>query len=343
MKHRYYLMLISAIGIIAFLTLWQAQPAKTWGFWAHQRINRLAVFTLPPEMIIFYKKHIEFITEHAVDPDKRRYASEDEAPRHFIDIDHYGGTTPLDTTPGHLMLPFTVMPRRWQDAVEKFTEDTLKAYGIVPWHTEVMLYRLQKAFEERNTQRILQVSADLGHYIGDGHVPLHTTENYNGHLTNQRGIHGFWESRIPELYGEEYDYWVGKAQYIDHPRDAIWEYVQDSHNALDSVFIFERELNVQYDPDQKYCHESRGTAVMQVYCEGYSKSYSDKLDGMVERRMRQAILNVGSLWYTAWVNAGKPDLSALGEPLPDEEFIREQEEMNKKFQEGKIKGQEHQN
>ena len=61
----------------------------SWGFYAHKRINRLSVFTLPPDMIVFYKKHIEFITEHAVDPDKRRYAVDGEAPRHFIDIDHY--------------------------------------------------------------------------------------------------------------------------------------------------------------------------------------------------------------------------------------------------------------
>lgn len=334
--------LLIIVSLTIVFTLWLPTSAKTWGFWAHQRINRLAVFTLPPDMIVFYKKHLEYITEHAVDPDKRRYASQDEAPRHFIDIDHYG-TSPLDTTPGHLLKPFEIMPRRWAEAVAKFTEDTLKAYGIVPWHTEVMVYRLQKAFEERNVQRILQVSADLGHYIGDGHVPLHTTENYNGHLTNQKGIHGFWESRIPELYGEEYDYWVGKAEYIQKPRDMIWDYVTESHNALDSVLIFERQLNIEFDADQKFCYENRGAAIMQVYCEGYSEAYSNSLDGMVERRMRRAILSVGSLWYTAWVNAGKPDLNALGEPLPTQDDLLEQEEMNKKFDAGKIKGREHQN
>ena len=329
--------------ITLLLTLGLPTPAKTWGFWAHQRINRLAVFTLPPEMIGFYKKHIEYITEHAVDADKRRYAAEDEAPRHFIDIDHYGGTHPLDTSEGHLLRPFEVMPRRWDEAVAKFSEDTLKAYGIVPWHTELVLYRLQKAFEERNVQRILQLSADLGHYIGDGHVPLHTTENYNGQFTNQKGIHGFWESRIPELYGEEYDYWVGKANYIKHPRDMVWDYIQESHNALDSVLLFERNLNLQVEPDHKFCYENRGAAMMQVYCEGYSEAYSNSLDGMVERRMRAANLSVGSLWYTAWVNAGSPDLDKLGEPLPDDEYRREQEEMNKKFEAGKIKGRAHQN
>ena len=35
------------------------------------------------------------------------------------------------------------------------------------------------------------------------------------------------------------------------------------------------------------------------------------LNGMVERQMRSAILITASFWYTAWVNAGKPNLTAL--------------------------------
>ena len=86
-----------------------------WGFWGHKRINRVAVFTLPPEMLAFYKYHIEYITESAVNPDKRRYATKNEAPRHYIDVDHYG------------VYPFDNVPRRWNDAVEALTEDTSKA------------------------------------------------------------------------------------------------------------------------------------------------------------------------------------------------------------------------
>ncbi len=61
-----------------------------WGFYAHKKINYYAVFLLPPEMMVLYKPNIEFLEEHAVDPDKRRYAVPEEGPRHYIDIDHYG-------------------------------------------------------------------------------------------------------------------------------------------------------------------------------------------------------------------------------------------------------------
>ena len=76
----------------------------------------MAVFTLPPEMLGFYKKHIEYISGHAVDPDKRRYVNEDEAPRHYIDLDHYGKH------------PFDSIPKSWSKAVAKYSEEIGRAH-----------------------------------------------------------------------------------------------------------------------------------------------------------------------------------------------------------------------
>ena len=268
----------------------------SWGFYGHQRINRFSVLVLPTEMSAFYKKHIEFITEHAVDPDKRRYSVPEEGARHYIDIDHYGAD------------PFNAVPREWYKAVKKFSEDTLQAYGIVPWHIEKMMKRLTEAFRQENLDRVLQLSAELGHYVGDAHVPLHTTENYNGQLTNQKGIHGFWESRLPELFAEEYDYFVGRATYIEDPLVLAWETVRASHLAVDSVLKFEAMLNDKFDRDNKYTVENRGAMNMKTYSRDYSAAYHKMLDGMVERRLRASILVTASLWLTAWVNAGQPDL-----------------------------------
>lgn len=304
---------------------------STWGFYAHKRINRMAVFTLPPELFTFYKKHIEFITEHAIDPDKRRYAAKGEAERHYIDIDHYAQKGED---------PFEIVPKRWKDAVEKFSEDTLKTYGIVPWHLEVMVKRLTRAFKEKNLDRILQYSADLGHYVGDSHVPLHTTENYNGQMTNQKGIHGFWESRIPELSAENYDYLVGRAAYIADPLQKAWSIIKQSHNALDSVFNLEKELTELFDDDKKYSFEHRGRVVMKVYSEDFSMEYQRRLNGMQERRMRESILTAGSFWYTAWVNAGQPNLSDLKEDL-SEEMKEEMKKNDEHFNKGKINGRNH--
>ena len=41
-----------------------------------------------------------------------------------------------------------------------------------------------------------------------------------------------------------------------------------------------------------------------------ANEYDKMLNGLVERRMCQAIITNGSLWYTAWVNAGKPMMAS---------------------------------
>ena len=393
----------------------------TWGFWAHRRINRLAVFTLPTEMLGFYKKHIEYITEHAVDPDKRRYASKFEASRHYIDIDHWG------------VYPFTEVPRDWDEALMKYSSlyiistkgDTLEligpkvteelegqliykgpqiglealenklskkdyaaffrenilsqyyeeewvvapdslnkllgqnldikkayavdhfsGYGTAPYNLLQIQNRLTRAFRSRNEAAILRLSAEMGHYIGDGHVPLHTTENYNGQLTNQVGIHAFWESRIPELFADDqYDYFVGRANYIEDPKNYYWDVILESHSLLDSVLIIEKELSQMFPQDQQYCFEERLGRTIRTQCTEYAAAYQDRLNGMIERRMQDAILSIGSAWYTAWINAGQPDLRDLSS---NAQAIAKQEEklmkeLNQAFQSGEIKGRAHQN
>jgi hypothetical protein len=115
------------------------------------------------------------------------------------------------------------------------------------------------------------------------------------------------------MKSEGYDYWIGRAKYIGKPLEKAWDVVKASHAAVDSVLKFEANLNAEYSPDKKYSFENRGASLMKVYSKEYSEAYDKLLDGMVERRMREAIITIGSLWYTAWVNAGKPDLKRFGD------------------------------
>lgn len=393
-----------------------------WGFYAHRRINRLAVFTLPPEMIGFYKKNLEYITEHAVDPDKRRYATKHEAVRHYIDIDHWGS------------YPFTEVPRDWTDALMRYTDvfvvtdlndtlpvfgndlitsqdgylqlnesalewehplktstlsqkryrqffseniqknyyeeewliscDSLQAllpgletqlnctavfavdrfseYGTLPYNLLRVQNQLTAAFRQQNANRVLQISAEMGHYIGDAHVPLHTTVNYNGQLTDQVGIHAFWESRLPELYAEKnYDFFVGNAEYIQHPEDFFWNMVLDSHALLDSVLLIEKELSLTFPQDKQYCYEERLGRTIRTQCQEYCEAYHNRLDGMVESRFRDAIHAVGCSWYTAWVDAGQPDLRNFQKAALSRQQIKEQEELEAKYKDGEVKGRKH--
>lgn len=316
--------------IVSFI-LFLALPllSHSWGFFGHKSINRLAVYTLPSELMGFFKEHIDFIANHAVDPDMRRYALKGEAPRHYIDIDHYGEDA------------FEQVPQRWDSAVNKFTEDTLQAYGIVPWHVNRMYYRLVEAFRRKDAAYVLKTASDLGHYIADAHVPLHTTENYNGQMTNQQGIHGFWESRLPELYAEDYDFFVGRARLISSPLETIWRVVEHSHAAVDSVLDMERSLTINYPSDEKYAFDQRGNTVVNTYSRGFSAAYHSMLDGMVERRMRQSIIVIGSFWYSAWVEAGQPDMDTPIDPVVLEEIEQERKEMEAKKAKNGIFGRAH--
>jgi hypothetical protein len=164
---------------------------------------------------------------------------------------------------------------------------------------------------EGNTNGILRLSAELGHYIGDANVPLHTTINYNGQLTGQEGIHGLWESRLPELFATQYDFFVGQATYLETPQEAAWRAVVQAHEALDSVLRFERELTTRMGADRKWGFESRNTQAQKVYSRSFSTAFHQMLEGQVERQMQAAIKMTGDFWYTCWVDAGQPDLSRL--------------------------------
>jgi hypothetical protein len=301
-----------------------------WGFFAHKKINNYSTYLLPPQMIILYKPNIDFITEHAIDPDKRRYAVAEEGARHYIDIDQYGE------------YPYKDLPRNWKDAVAKFGEDSLRAHGIVPWHVQTILNRLTAAFKEKNFSSIMKNSAELGHYIADAHVPLHASSNHNGQNTGQKGIHAFWESRVPELLADkEFDFFIGKAQYINNPGAFIWDRILESALAADSVLKFEKELSIQFPDDKKYAFEKRNNVLIKQYSSDYSNLYNKKLNGMIERRMRQSIFAIASFWYTAWINAGQPNLSDISKQSFSESDLKEFEELNDKWQNSKIKGREH--
>lgn len=271
----------------------------SWGFFAHHRISRLAVFTLPKAMASFYKSNIDFITEHAIDPDKRRYVDSLEEPRHFLDADHYGKN------------PFARLPQHWYDAAKKYSVDTLNKYGTVPWAIQNNYYWLVKAFKAHDTLGILKTSANLGHYIADAHVPLHLTQNFDGQLTGQNGIHALWETRLPELFSNNYNLYPGKARYIDNPLTEAFKVCRESFKCVDSVLLMERKLNARFPNDKKYEMVLRGKRKVKDYSAAYSAAYQQLLNGMVRRRMRSAILAVGSFWYSAWIDAGQPDLDKL--------------------------------
>lgn len=288
------------LSLVVLLTL------CSWGFFAHKKINHYAVFALPSKLAVFYKANIELITEKAVDPDKRCFVDSAEGPRHFIDIEDYRPDRVVDSIPLH-----------WSQVKEKFRERELLKNGIIPWQINFTYLKLVKAFQSKHYPQIIKHSADLGHYIADAHVPLHTTKNYNGQLTGQIGIHAFWESRLPEMFAGRYNLLVGRAQYIEDPLREAWNIIRESNLLVDSVLTIEATLNREFKSTQKNSFIERNNQLIWTYSDAYATAYHSALNGMVERRMRKTISRVASYWYSAWIEAGQPDLSAAPKMMED--------------------------
>lgn len=293
--------------IVSFLLLFMLahEPLFAWGFLGHKTINKQAVFALPQPLFQFYKTHIEFISEHAVDPDQRRYSDSSEACRHYLDIERYETVMPLDT-----------LSKFWKIALTQYPSDTLLAYGILPWHVQSMLYRLSEAFRNKNIDQILHLSADIGHYVADAHVPLHTSINYDGQSTHQQGIHALWETRIPQISLSKYNLIVPIAHYLPHPADTIWSIVEQSHEYLNCVLVTEQNLKTKWGESNKWELDgnSKGKTIKQVKKQ-YALTYEAQLNNMVEMRMFQSIHLVACFWYTAWILGGQPNLLATNKSV----------------------------
>src|SRR5690242_1255816 len=281
--------------------------AFAWGRWGHKHISRGAVFALPAPMQKFYYNHIDFITEGAVVPDLRRALLNDknEPSRHFIDVENF-------------KMPIEDLPKTSKEAVEKFDSSFLNRNGWLPWYIDDLMEKLTNAFQHRDKSEILFLSAELSHYVADAHMPLHTSSNYNGQMTGQKGIHSLWESALPEKFGDSYNFKVPQAKYITDIPGETFKMIEQSHKLVDTVLLKEKQVRSRFTEDNMYKKDSAGNVVKfynsPVFSDEYQKQFNEALNGMVEHQLQLSIYDVASYWYTAWVNGGKPDLLSLDDP-----------------------------
>jgi hypothetical protein len=284
-KHKIYLLLL--VSLVA-----PARNSSSWGFFGHRKITLLAIYTLPSPLHSFYRRHSKELQELAVLPDARRYILDEEAARHYIDLDKYQLNQVSFST--------------WEQMLRHTPEDSLRKHGIVPWHIPIVYKRLVLAFIKKDSLQIIKLSSELGHYVADAHVPLHTSSNYDGQKTNQGGLHSFWESRIPELLGNKLDQFSGPATHIIQVQEASWSWVLASHKQLKDLFKIASEVSSSFKEGEKYSFEQKGQALVKIQSVKYSLAYHKALNNQIESRFTAAIKHVGDLWYSAWLEAGQP-------------------------------------
>ncbi|MEO8721580.1 MAG: zinc dependent phospholipase C family protein [Ginsengibacter sp.] len=300
-----------------------------WGQWGHKHISRAAVFTLPQGMQKFFYNHIDYITEGAVVPDLRRALINDknEPPRHFIDVENF-------------KIPISEFPKTTKEAFQKYDSAFLHKSGYLPWYIQDLTKKLTEAFKKKNKSEILFIATDLSHYIGDANQPLHATSNYNGQLTNQKGVHSLWESTLPEMFRTSYTFKTDRAQYIADIPAATLNIIARSNALVDTLLAAEMKVRNRFTIENMYKKDSSGKTVMfynsPVFSDEYAQQFNTALNGMIQKQLLRSIHDVASFWYTAWVDAGSPDLLSLDDPHLTKQNKKNFERESKAWKKGRI-------
>ena len=285
---------------IAAVVLLLLVPAPTfaWGFEAHKFIVDRMIELLPPELKPLFVARRAFIVERAIDPDLWRNVWEEEAPNHFLDMDHEAFGP----------YPFAGLPRDYADAVQKFGRDFVHQQGLLPWRTSEFFGRLSREFESLKrapppgyaVDNIVFYSAVLAHYVSDGHVPLHAVINYNGQLTGQDGVHSRWEGELFERYRTALKIAPAPLKPVTVPRDAMFDVLLASNRLAANVLESDRAAA-----------DGR-----EFYGDAYFDAFGKATLSTLERRLNDSISAVASFIVGAWEMAGKPAIPADTERTP---------------------------
>ncbi|MFB0517541.1 MAG: T9SS type A sorting domain-containing protein [Candidatus Neomarinimicrobiota bacterium] len=267
-------------GLFTFLVIFPAcvLAGGNWGWLAHEYINFHAVEYLPSEMSFFLYQRT-FLYQHASDPDR------DGSPGycHYINIDYYpefhDGT----------------LPHEWEEMLELYDESEVRSVGIVPWVIQWWTDSLSALMSRNQWESAWQIAANLGHYVADSHQPLHLTVNYNGQYTGNDGIHSRYELQLIEPHLGQLPLPEGEAVCWDSVIDSVFQYIGEVYPYV-GLILEADDLASNQDP---------------YYGSIYYSVMWTKLDSITTDVIQRAILDLASVWYTAWVNAGEP-IPALG-------------------------------
>lgn len=265
---------------LLLLPLILAAPVSAWGNKGHRTTSALALKGLPPGVRAWYAGREAEVEDHASDPDHWRQDRK-EGPRHFLDMEPYGG-------PDHL-------PRTLDDARARLGGDYYRR-GVVPWIIQDRWRDLVAAFRSGDPAKVAIASAILGHYIADAHVPLHTTDNHDGQLTNQKGVHRRWESGLVErhIQGDALTVLPAKPDpaFLDRP----WAWLRAAHALVPQLLEDDRAA------DRSTPLGGRGKRRTQAYWQ----IFWDRQGPVVAQQLQLAGQHLGDAILNAWIAAGKP-------------------------------------
>jgi hypothetical protein len=289
-------------ALFLMLLLFTSIPGFGWGNDGHRIVNRLAAANLPAEVPAFMRAEtaIAEIEYLGPEPDRWRSHSEPElsaaqAPEHFIDLEPADALGPLPRN----RLDFEASVFAHNQRPEKV--------GLQPWETTEIWQRLKAAMREYRHEvaakqdtrpveaAILFYSGWLGHYVGDGSQPLHTTINYDGWAlkdnphgyTTAHGIHWRFEGDFVSPTGAN----IQAADVAKRmtPAKAI------SGDIFENYVAYLRHSATQMET--VYALDKVG---------GFDKAGTPESRAFTEERLAAGASMLRDMIYTAWLESAKP-------------------------------------
>jgi len=271
----------------------------SWGAVGHSKISESAALFFNLQMQDF-QSWTTYLRDHASDADNRKGSDPTEGPKHYIDIDNYSDFL----TKGRI-------PQTLDSVNSIYGSEVVLSYGTLPWSTKASFDSLRNCLQRRDFTKAKVFAADLGHYVADGHMPLHITANYDGQLTSQGGIHSRYESTMIGANISQIQYTGEDATEIPDVNQYIFDYLYTNYKYCDSV--------LQADLYAKSL--SGGSTSSSTY----KSALWSKTKSFTIPLFQRASHALASLIYTAWIQAGSPSLVITGitEPIATTSMLRQ--------------------
>jgi len=305
------------------------QKADAWDYDGHQAINKLALASLPPgfgglELTPALKDRIAFLAGEA---DRWRNVS-DLPLKHFNGPDHY---IDLEDVTLYGLTPETLPIMRYDFVADiararaehadrfpaidpaKDADHTREVDGFLPWAITEYFEKLKsdfsvlKAFhthggtptEIANAEAdIVYVMGVMGHFVGDGSQPLHTTKYYNG-----------WDpGNDPKGYttNTTFHAWIDGGYFLKVGGIKIRPLIDRIHPAERLSKANEPECVFRDVVNYLVGQNKLVEPLYEMEKKGQLTGGGDKgLQGLpfLENQLVKAGQELGNLWYTAWLDA----------------------------------------
>ena len=265
-----------------------AYSLMSWGYVGHQIISSRTGLSFNEEMQQF-NSWVPILAAHASDADERKAWDPTEGPKHYIDIDNYSQFI----SQGNI-------PQTLDSVIDIYGYSFVYDQGILPWATKTTFDSLVACFERQDWDAAVLFAADIGHYVADGHMPLHITRNYNGQYSGNSGIHSRYESTMINAYQSQIEYGGMQLSEIEDVQGYIFDYLYQNYTYVDSVLLAD-----------DYAHNLAGNTSSSAY----KAALWEKTGSFTTELFKNASHRITELIYTAWKQAGSPSMtSGINDP-----------------------------